>query len=236
MIAWKQFFKSRDRLTTRFWKSHVVQEWSGPPSSVGRLSPFISATSGTKDVPHCQRASRRSLPSTEVVRNDDDRTIARSNRRYAGKECRHLYLRALAVPSAFAPRSLFVCAWYGYRAAGKGGPIDAMHWLRLGGRFGTERAHRSGLHRFRCCACGKQFNERSAGSLISMTRPSASSGSIARRTSSPAFLSPTVPVTPTPKSTGCSRSRRWRSIPKGGASCSTTFRSWWWRMYPPWIS
>ena len=44
--------------------------------------------------------------------------------------------------------------------------------MRLDGRFGTERAHRSGYRRFRCRTCGKQFNERSAGSLNRTQYPS----------------------------------------------------------------
>jgi hypothetical protein len=43
-------------------------------------------------------------------------------------------------------------------------------WLSR--RFGTERAHHSGQRRFRCRTCGKQFNERSAGSLNRTQCPS----------------------------------------------------------------
>ena len=33
--------------------------------------------------------------------------------------------------------------------------------MRIAGRHGATRAHRPGYRRFRCRACGKQFNERS---------------------------------------------------------------------------
>ena len=52
--------------------------------------------------------------------------------------------------SRFRQRSrhsaLFGCTRCGYRAAArKAGRIDGLHRVRLDGRFGTERAHRSGL-------------------------------------------------------------------------------------------
>ena len=31
------------------------------------------------------------------------------------------------------------------KGAARGGRIDGLHWVRLGSRFGTERAHRPGL-------------------------------------------------------------------------------------------
>jgi putative transposase len=44
-----------------------------------------------------------------------------------------------------------------------------VHWVRLDSRLGTERAcHR----RFRCRACGKQFNERSESALNRTQYPS----------------------------------------------------------------
>jgi putative transposase len=47
-----------------------------------------------------------------------------------------------------------------------------MHRVRLGSRFGTERATAQGYRRFRCRTCGKQFNDRSAGSLNRTQYPS----------------------------------------------------------------
>ena len=49
-----------------------------------------------------------------------------------------------------------------------------MHWVRLDSRLGTERAYDSQrcYRRFRCRACGKQFNERSESALNRTQYPS----------------------------------------------------------------
>jgi len=47
-----------------------------------------------------------------------------------------------------------------------------VHGVRLDGRFRAAGVHRSGYRRFRCRACGKQFNERSTGSLNRTQYPS----------------------------------------------------------------
>jgi hypothetical protein len=78
----------------------------------------------------------------------------------------------LPVPSAFAPRSLLDCARYGYRATATG--IGQMGCVGCGSTAVSERSERTaqGYHRFRSRACGKQFNERSAGVLNRTQYPS----------------------------------------------------------------
>src|ERR1700734_695165 len=77
-----------------------------------------------------------------------------------------------AVPSALAPQSLFDCARYGYRAAARG--IGSMECVGCGSAAVSERSEctAQGYRRFRCRACGKQFNERSAGVLNRTQYPS----------------------------------------------------------------
>jgi hypothetical protein len=77
------------------------------------------------------------------------------------------------VPSAFAPRSLFDGVWCGYWAHGDGGRLDGMH-IGCGSAGVSERSEPTArsYRRFRCRACGKQFNERSAGSLNRTQYPS----------------------------------------------------------------
>src|ERR671916_700317 len=61
-------------------------------------------------------------------------------------------------------------AWVGYRAASHRGRMK-MRCLECGSEAVTERAERTaqGYRRFRCRACGKQFNERS-GILLNRTQ------------------------------------------------------------------
>src|SRR5215208_5534244 len=61
-------------------------------------------------------------------------------------------------------------AWVGYRAASHRGRTK-MRCLECGSEAVTERAERTaqGYRRFRCRACGKQFNERS-GTLLNRTQ------------------------------------------------------------------
>ena len=47
-----------------------------------------------------------------------------------------------------------------------------MHWVRLDSRLGTEQRTTQGYRRFRCRACGKQFNERSESALNRTQYPS----------------------------------------------------------------
>jgi putative transposase len=79
---------------------------------------------------------------------------------------------AQVVLSAFAPRSLFDCARCGYRAV-----ATETGWMECTGCGSAAVSERSectaqGYRRFRCRACGKQFNERSAGSLNRTQYPS----------------------------------------------------------------
>src|SRR4051794_22372352 len=70
------------------------------------------------------------------------------------------------VLSGLAPLPLVDEGLVGYRAAShRGVDEDAVLGMRVGSRDGATRAHRPGLRRFRCRACGKQFNERS-GTLL----------------------------------------------------------------------
>src|SRR3954463_1096630 len=61
-------------------------------------------------------------------------------------------------------------AWVGYRAASHRGRTK-MRCLECGSQAVTERPERTaqGYRRFRCRACGKQFNERS-GTLLNRTQ------------------------------------------------------------------
>ena len=76
------------------------------------------------------------------------------------------------VPSELAPWSLFDCARYGYRAVARG--TGSMECAGCGSAAVSERSERTaqGYRRFRCRACGKQFNERSAGVLNRTQYPS----------------------------------------------------------------
>ena len=59
-------------------------------------------------------------------------------------------------------------AWPYGRPSRPGGR-DAVRRVRVGGGDGAARAHRPRLRRFRCRACGKQFNERS-GTVLNRTQ------------------------------------------------------------------
>src|SRR6202050_144744 len=74
--------------------------------------------------------------------------------------------------SALAPRSLFDSARYMYTAAAR--RIGSMECVGCGSAAVLERSERTaqGYCRFRCRACGKQFNERSAGVLNRTQYPS----------------------------------------------------------------
>jgi putative transposase len=50
--------------------------------------------------------------------------------------------------------------------------MHAMPRVQRGGGFGTVRTDGPGYRRFRCQACGKQFNERSGGILNRAQYPS----------------------------------------------------------------
>ena len=75
-----------------------------------------------------------------------------------------------AVLSALAPLTLADGGLVGYRAASHGGAeADAVLGMRI--ESVSERPERTaqGYRRFRCRACGKQFNERS-GTLLNRTQ------------------------------------------------------------------
>src|SRR4051794_20145341 len=75
------------------------------------------------------------------------------------------------VLSGLAPLPLADGTWSGYRAAPHKERRTRMRCLECGLEAVTERPERTaqGYRRFRCRACGKQFNERS-GTLLNRTQ------------------------------------------------------------------
>src|ERR1700735_1072541 len=78
----------------------------------------------------------------------------------------------MTVSSACAPRSLFDFAWCGYRTTTREAGLTEC--IGCGSAAVSERSERTaqGYRRFRYRTCGKQFNERSAGSLNRTQYPS----------------------------------------------------------------
>ncbi|MCC2665112.1 MAG: hypothetical protein K0S35_3034, partial [Geminicoccaceae bacterium] len=79
-----------------------------------------------------------------------------------------------AVLSGLAPPPLADRGWLGHMAGPHHGWADGMRCVACGLEAVTERPERTaqGYRRFRCRACGKQFNERTGGRLNRTQYPS----------------------------------------------------------------